>query len=156
KDECNFSYRDSDFKKNKYVLLEAEFRLDKGDTEALKKEVNETLTIRLKKYKPGIACPGSFFKNVQVKDLSRQQLEKIPKEKIVYEKIPAGYLLEEVGAKGAKKGEIEIAAFHANLFMNKGKGTSQDFFALSQEFRQKVKEKFGIELESEVQLIGFS
>ena len=156
KSECNFSYRDSDFKKNKYILLEAEFKLDKGDAETLKKEAEETLTLRLQKYKPGIACPGSFFKNVQVKDLSPEQLTKIPKDKIVYEKIPAGYLLEEVGAKGAKRGDIEVASFHANLFMNRGKGTARDFFTLSEEFRQKVKDKFGIEMEPEVQLIGFS
>ena len=156
KDECNFSYRDSDFKKNKYILLKAEFKLDKGDAETLKKEADETLSVRLQKYKPGIACPGSFFKNVQVKDLSQEQLEKIPKDKIVYGKIPAGYLLEEVGAKGARRGEIEIASFHANLFMNRGGGTAKDFFTLSEEFRQKVKDKFGIELEPEVQLIGFS
>ena len=155
KGECNFSYRDSDFKKNKYILLEVEFRLGKGDAETLKKEAAETLTLRLQKYKPGIACPGSFFKNVQVKDLTQEQLEGIPKDKIVYEKIPAGYLLEEVGAKGAKRGDIEIASFHANLFMNTGKGTARDFFTLSEEYRQKVKEKFGIELEPEVQLVGF-
>lgn len=155
KNECNFAYRDSDFKNEKYVLLEAEFKLDRGNAEALRKEAGETLAVRLKKYKPGIACPGSLFKNVQVKDLSQEQLAKIPQDKIVYEKIPAGYLLEEVGAKGAKRGEIEIAPFHANLFINRGKGTAGDFFALSEEFRQKVKEKFGIELESEVQLVGF-
>ena len=155
KSECNFSYRDSDFKKNKYVLLEVEFKLDKGDAESLKKEAAEILKVRLQKYKPGIACPGSFFKNVQVKDLTQEQLTKIPKDKIVYEKIPAGYLLEEVGAKGAKRGDIEIADFHANLFMNRGKGTAEDFFTLSEEYRRKVKEKFGINLEPEVQLVGF-
>lgn len=156
KDECNFSYRDSDFKKNKYILLEAEFKLEQGDAKVLRKEADKTLSVRLQKYKPGVACPGSFFKNIQIKDLTREQLAKIPKEKIVYGKIPAGYLLEEVGAKGARKGDIEIADFHANLFINRGKGTAQDFFALSEEFRQKVKDKFGVELEPEVQLVGFS
>ena len=156
KAECNFSYRDSDFKKTEYILLEAEFKLDAGDSSHLRKEAEETLALRLKKYKPGIACPGSFFKNVQVKDLSQEQLAKIPKDKIVYEKIPAGYLLEEVGAKGARRGDIEIADFHANLFINRGKGTARDFYSLSEEFKQKVKEKFGIVLEPEVQLIGFS
>ena len=155
KSDCKFSYRDSDFKNTKHVLLDIEFKLDKGEAESLKQEAAETLTVRLQKYKPGIACPGSFFKNVQVKDLTHEQLEGIPKDKIVYEKIPAGYLLEEVGAKGAKRGDIEIASFHANLFMNRGKGTAEDFFTLSEEYRRKVKEKFGINLEPEVQLVGF-
>ncbi len=154
KRECNFSYRESAFKKNKFILLEAEFRLDKGKKESLVKEKNETLAVRLRKYKPGIACPGSYFKNIQIKDLKKEQLTKIPKDKIVYEKIPAGYLLEVVGAKRAKRGDIEIADFHANLFINKGKGTAEDFFALAEEFKQKVKEKFAIVLEPEVQLIG--
>jgi UDP-N-acetylmuramate dehydrogenase len=155
KNDCKFSYRDSDFKNNKLILLEAEFKLAGGDENHLKKEKEETLSLRLKKYKPGLACPGSFFKNIQINDLSPEQLSAIPQEKIVYGKIPAGYLLEEVGAKGAEKGEIIIADFHANLFINKGNGTAEDFSSLAEEYKQKVKQKFGIELEPEVQLIGF-
>ena len=154
---CQFGYRESIFKKNKWVLLEAEFLFNsRVDPAELKKAAADTLTLRLKKYKPGLKCPGSFFKNIEVKDLTREQLVKIPKEKIVYEKVPAGYLLEEVGAKGKKLGKILIADFHANLFINTGGGNPTDFYNLAKTYAEKVEEKFGIKLEPEVQLVGFS
>jgi len=154
---CKFGYRESIFKKNKWVLLEAEFLFNsRVDPAELKKAAADTLTLRLKKYKPGLKCPGSFFKNIEVKDLTREQLVKIPKEKIVYEKVPAGYLLEEVGAKGKKLGKILIADFHANLFINTGGGNPTDFYNLAKTYAEKVEEKFGIKLEPEVQLVGFS
>ena len=154
---CQFGYRESIFKKNKWVLLEVEFLFkSKVSPAQLKKEAADTLTLRLKKYKPGLKCPGSFFKNIEVKDLTREQLIKIPKEKIVYGKIPAGYLLEEVGAKGKRLGKILIADFHANLFINTGGGNPTDFYKLAKTYTKKVEEKFGIKLEPEVQLVGFS
>ena len=58
--------------------------------------------IRTKKYVPGLACPGSFFKNVLVANISKTALQKIDETKIIDGKIPAGYLLEQVGAKGLK------------------------------------------------------
>lgn len=155
KSRCDFGYRDSVFKRSDLMLLEAEFDFKKGSKTDLRKEADKVLEMRFKKYRPEILCPGSFFKNILASDLSPQQLKKIPKEKIVYGKIPAGYLLEEVGAKGAQKGKIKIADYHANLFMNLGKGKATDFYKLAEKYKKKVKEKFGIELEPEVQLVGF-
>jgi UDP-N-acetylmuramoylalanine--D-glutamate ligase len=142
-------------KRSDLMLLEAEFDFEKDSKTKLRKEADKILEIRLKKYRPEILCPGSFFKNILASDLSPQQIKKIPKEKIVYGKIPAGYLLEEVGAKGAQKGKIKIADYHANFFMNLGKGKATDFYKLAEKYKKKVKEKFGIELEPEVQLVGF-
>lgn len=155
RENCGFAYRDSAFKKGNSIILEAEFRLDKDSAEKLKAESAQILKERLKKYLPGIMCPGSFFKNVLESDLTKEQLVKIPKEKILYGKIPAGYLLEMVGAKGKQLGKIKVADYHGNLFINLGGGTSRDFYILAMEYRDKVKEKFGIEFQPEVQLIGF-
>lgn len=154
KDECEFEYRGSIFKKNDYIILEVIFKLDIGKSKDLRKEADEILEKRLIKYPKGIKCPGSFFKNLVADQLSKEVLSKIPKEKIVYGKLPAGSLLEEVGAKGDKLGDIEIADYHANLFVNKGSGKAADFYALAKKYTQKVKEKYGIILEPEVQLIG--
>lgn len=157
KDECRFTYRESIFKDNKnWVILSSKFALKKGSSEDLVAKSKETIELRSKKYPPGIKCPGSFFKNIVASDLKDDVLVNIPEDKIVYGKIPAGYLLEEVGAKGDKLGGIEIASYHGNLFMNNGEGTASDFFELARKYKQKVKEKFNIELESEVQLIGFN
>lgn len=153
KAECGFAYRDSIFKKTKDLILEVTFNLENGDPEILKKESQEIKIQRNKKYPPGIKCPGSFFKNIIAENLPKEILEKIPTEKIVYGKVPAGTLLEMVGAKRDKLGDIEIAPYHANLFINTGGGTAKDFYSLAKRYVTLVKQRFGINLEPEVQLI---
>ncbi len=154
KDECEFKYRDSIFKKNGFTILEIWFKLDVGETKKLRKEADEVLEKRLVKYPKGIMCPGSFFKNLVADELPKEILKNIPKEKIVYGKIPAGSLLEEVGAKEAREGNIKIADYHANLFVNNGEGKASDFYNLAKKYADKVYEKFGIKLEPEVQLVN--
>ena len=154
KDECEFDYRDSIFKRNGMIILEVVFKLDLGKSKDLRTEADEILEKRLIKYPKGVRCPGSFFKNLIAEKLPKEILKKIPKDKIVYGKIPAGTLLEMVGAKGDKLGKIEIADYHANLFINKGEGTAKDFYNLAKKYVEKVKQKFGITLEAEVQLIN--
>ena len=63
KDECEFAYRDSGFKRNGFIILEVTFQLPSADPKELEKEAKEILQKRLAKYNPGILCPGSFFKN---------------------------------------------------------------------------------------------
>ncbi|MBU0999982.1 UDP-N-acetylmuramate dehydrogenase [Patescibacteria group bacterium] len=152
--QCWFNYRDSIFKQNKYAILEVIFQLKKGDPKALQQEAKEILAKRLVRYPPDIKCSGSFFKNLIVSEIPRGILKNIPPEKIVYGKIPAGSLLEEVGAKGQKLDGIEIAPYHANLFINKNNGTAKAFYNLAKTYAIKVKNKFGIKLEPEVQLIN--
>lgn len=154
KEDCEFDYRDSIFKRNGLIILEAVFRLEEGKSKDLRVAADEILEKRLIKYPKGIKCPGSFFKNLVAEKLPLEILKKIPKDKIVYGKIPAGTLLEMVGAKGDSLGEIKIADYHANLFINQGKGTAKEFYDLAVKWAQKVEAKYGITLEPEVQLIG--
>ncbi len=154
KEECEFGYRDSIFKKNKFTILEVWLKLDLGKTKDLERESDEILEKRLVKYPKGIKCPGSFFKNIVASTLPKEIMDKIPPEKIVYGKLPAGSLLEEVGAKGDSLGNIEIADYHANLFVNNGSGKASDFYTLAKKYADKVFEKYGIKLEPEVQLIN--
>lgn len=156
KDEGQFAYRESIFKKTKPVILEAEFNLKSSDKKTTEEETNKILEERIKKYTGSMACPGSFFKNVLVSDVSKEILAKIPKEKITFGKIPTGYLLESVGAKGMKKGKIKTSSFHANFFINTGGGRASDYYSLVMDLKNKVKEKYGITLEPEVQIIGFT
>ena len=134
--------------------MEIEIGLTPGNSQELIKESAETIKKRQAKYPPGIKCPGSFFKNIIADSLPRETIEKIPAEKIVYGKIPAGTLLEMAGAKGATMGDIEIADYHANLFINKGNGTAKDFWELARKYSDLVFEKFHIRLEPEVQFIN--
>ncbi|OGE38001.1 UDP-N-acetylenolpyruvoylglucosamine reductase [Candidatus Daviesbacteria bacterium RIFCSPLOWO2_01_FULL_39_12] len=154
KDQCGFNYRDSGFKRNHNIILEVTFQLEKADSDILAKETAEILSKRLVKYPKGIKCPGSFFKNIVTDTLPQEILQKIPKEAVVYGKLPAGYLLESVGAKGQQLDGIEIAPYHANLFVNKGSGSATAFYDLAKKYADLVKQKFGILLEPEVQLIN--
>lgn len=156
RNQCRFSYRSSIFKSNKdLVILEVEFTLNPAGKFVLKDEARKIIALRAQKYPPSLLCPGSFFKNLWVEDLPPETVNKIPKEKIVHKKVPAGYLLEAVGARGKSRGGIKIADYHGNLFINTGKGTPQDFWDIVQLHQRKVKKKFGILLEPEVQLVGF-
>lgn len=154
KAQCDFNYRDSGFKRNKFTILEIKFQLESSDPQTLRQEAQDVLSKRLIKYPPGIKCPGSFFKNIVADTLPKETLSKIPPEGIIYGKLPAGYLLEQVGAKGDSLDGIYIADYHANLFINKGGGTAQAFYDLAKKYAQKIKQKFGITLEPEVQLIN--
>lgn len=151
-----FGYRDSIFKQNKnLIVLEATF----GGFPQVKKEelLAESLQIlkkRAEKYSLDTKCPGSLFKNTPVEGLAATTLKLIPPEKIKFGKVPAGYLLEAVGAKGAQLGQIKVAENHGNTFINLGGGTAEDFYRLAKEQARKVKEKFGISLDPEVQLIN--
>lgn len=154
KDECRFDYRVSVFKKNKFIILEAVFSLSPSNPKELNKISLETIKKREIKYPPGIKCPGSFFQNIPIEKLPEEILAKVPKEFILFNKVSSGALLESVGAKGARKGHIKIAPYHANLFINDGGGNAYDFYELAKEYGQKVFEKYGIRLEPEVQLIN--
>lgn len=154
KDECQFIYRDSLFKKNRQlIVLQAEFTLELGDSETLRQKSQEIIKAREKKYPPGLKCPGSFFKNVLVKDVSPASLKLVDQSKIIDGKIPAGYLLAEAGAKGLHQGGVYIADYHGNLLINDGTATYDDVVTLAAKLKKLVQDKFGIEIEEEVRCV---
>ncbi len=148
--ECAFGYRESILKHTPWLALRVELGLKKGDRKELFAVSRKTIRVRNKKYKPGIKCPGSFFKNVLVADTPKAALKKIDPRKIIAGKIPTGYLLEEVGAKGMRSGGIAIPAFHGNLFENTGGATARDVKQLAATLKKRVYKKFGITIEEEV------
>ncbi len=150
---CDFGYRESIFKRKNYVILQTALKFDYSDKKELKKISRNIIRTREKKYLSGLRCPGSFFKNILVKEISSKALRLIDNSKIIDGKIPAGYLLEEAGAKGLGFGGIRIADFHGNLFINDGRGTANDVYKLARILKDLVRYKFGIELEEEVQYI---
>lgn len=166
KEECGFGYRESVFKRGLTrtshgktqtiypIILQVVLGLNPpvggGGKKELEKKSREIIQMREKKYRPGVRCPGSFFKNVLVKDVSKKSLALVDFSKIIDGKIPAGWLLEQVGAKGMEVGGILIADFHGNLFINSGRGKAADVKKLAVILKRQVFEKFGIELEEEV------
>ena len=154
KEECEFSYRESLFKKKPMIILSVAMNFTKSDSRKLKKISAEIISLRKQKYKPGLKCPGSFFKNVLATEVSPKILSKINQSVIISGKIPAGYLLTEIGARGMKIGDIEVSDFHGNLLINNtGSGKSEDVKKLGNLLKQKVYSKFGIMLEEEVKYL---
>ncbi|RMG69343.1 MAG: UDP-N-acetylmuramate dehydrogenase [Nitrospirae bacterium] len=68
----------------------------------------------------------------------------------------AGRMIDEAGCKGMRRGDIEVSSVHANFFINKGRGTAEDFLALMDEVRERVFRRFSVELEPEIKIIGSS
>ncbi len=148
--QCQFSYRESIFKKTKLIVLKVFCRLQSGDSNELQEVSRDIIAKRQAKYKPGVLCPGSFFKNILFSDLEEDETVYIDRAHIIAGKLPAGFLLEKVGAKGMRVGGIFVSDVHANLLVNDGTGTAGDVKKLAKILKKKVKEKFGIELEEEV------
>lgn len=150
---CGFEYRESVFKHRPWLLLRMFLRFKHGDARILRGISRKIVRLRREKYRPGLRCPGSFFKNVLVKKVSKSSLARIDRRKIIDGKIPAGYVLEQVGAKGMRVGGIAIAPFHGNLFINEGKATARDVRKLARILKRRVKKKFEICLEEEIRYL---
>jgi UDP-N-acetylmuramate dehydrogenase len=154
--ECRFRYRDSIFKEQKdYIILSAELRFSPGDPAELAKTAREIRAIRDAKYPPTMRCAGSIFKNLLLADLPPRLHREIPANVIREGKVPSAWFLEQVGAKGIRRGDIQVASYHANLIYNDGAGSASDLVSIIQELKSGVRERFAIELEEEVQYVGF-
>jgi len=165
--DCHFGYRDSIFKKKDWLVLRVCLKLKKGEPQKLLKEVNEIAKARWQKFGRHPACAGSFFKNVEVRKVSKKILAKIDPTKIIEGKISVGYLIGEAfgvspeasplkasqGLASGRPSGIHIAPFHNNFLMNDGTGTTRDLLRLAIKIKTAVQKKFGIELEEEVRYI---
>jgi len=153
--ECEFQYRESIFKRHKdWIIFSAELTLEAADRDALRQRADEILLVRNEKFPVTMKCAGSVFKNLLLKDLPAEAAARIPASVAREGKVPAAWFLEQAGAKGMVRGDIHVATYHANLIYNAGSGTAADLRALIQELKDRVRERFGIELEEEVQYVG--
>jgi UDP-N-acetylmuramate dehydrogenase len=178
--DCEFGYRDSIFKKkykNKFVILNVTFRLSKvphyntsygAIDEELKRMKVESLSIKAisdavinirtsKLPDPSlIGNAGSFFKNPEVSEYKLNELKliepSVPSFKINDDKykIPAGWLIEQCGWKGYRNGDAGVYYKQALVLVNYGKATGKEIYRLSEAIKISIKEKFRIELETEV------
>jgi UDP-N-acetylmuramate dehydrogenase len=140
KDALEFTYRSSRIKREtrairstRYVVLAATFQLTSGDPNELAKRADEFNEYRRRTQPPG-ASLGSMFKNPPG--------------------CAAGRLIDQCGLKGTRVGDAEISSVHANFFVNRGRATASDVKALIDLAQQRVKAKFGIELELEIEALG--
>ena len=152
--DCQFAYRSSIFKKNKEIILEVVFQLTKGNKEKSQKQIKKYLTIRKNKI-PIYPSAGSIFKNIEQRTMNNKQLKLIPKEKIKNDMVPAGYLIEQCGLKGRQINGAKISQPHANFIVNLGRAKAKDVIALIELCKREVKNKFKVNLEEEIQYLGF-
>ncbi len=151
--ELDFGYRHSLFKQDRaLILLNCQLRLGPGKGN-LQEIADTILEERSGKYPPGMKCPGSYFKNLTVEELDEDQRKRIPPSFVMHGKIPAGKLLEAVGANGARKGDAAIASYHGNLIVNTGRATARDVAWLAGTYARRVQESFGVRLEPEIRII---
>ena len=153
---CKFRYRESIFKRHKdWVIFSAELHLDQAPSDELRHTADGILTIRNAKYPPTMKCAGSIFKNLILAELPVDLQSRVPERVVREGKVPSAYFLEEVGAKGMTRGDIRVAEYHANLIYNAGQGTASQLCGVISELKTRVRDRFGLELEEEVQYVGF-
>jgi UDP-N-acetylmuramate dehydrogenase len=116
-----------------HVVLAATFQLMSADPIELAKKATEFNDYRRRTQPPG-ASMGSMFKNPPGN--------------------AAGRLIDQCGLKGMRVGDAEISTMHANFFVNHGQAKASDVKALIDLARERVIQKFGIELELEIELLG--
>jgi UDP-N-acetylmuramate dehydrogenase len=154
-EECEFHYRESVFKQHKeWIIFSTELRLDPADAAELRKTADDILKVRNEKFPVTMKCAGSIFKNLLWKELPPAVAAEVPASAVREGKVPAAWFLEQVGAKGFRRGDIHVADYHANLIYNAGSGTAVDLYAVIGDLKARVRERFGIELEEEVQYVG--
>ncbi len=154
---CQFAYRESIFKRHKdWIILSATIRLAPGNAAGLAAKASEIRSIRDAKYPPTMRCAGSIFKNLLFRELPVSVQGEVPPTLVREGKVPAAWFLEQVGAKGLRFGDIQVADYHANLIYNDGGGTAADVRAAIAELKARVEARFHFEIEEEVQYVGFA
>ena len=181
--ECKFGYRESIFKNEekgkhfitgvvfklhkkpdfniKYGAIEDELKKDSQTPISIRKISDAVIRIRESKLPnpKEIGNAGSFFKNPEI---SKEQADKL-KEKfpglVAYPinekttKVAAGWLIENAGWKGFKKGDFGVHKNQALVLVNYGNATGKEIVELSNQIIHSIQEKFGIQLEREVNLV---
>ncbi|MBV9961851.1 MAG: UDP-N-acetylmuramate dehydrogenase [Parafilimonas sp.] len=181
--DCEFGYRESVFKrkyKDEFVILNVTFRLNKVpvfntsygaiEQELEKMKVQElsiqaisqaVINIRSSKLPnpKQIGNAGSFFKNPTISFTEYQTLQQVhtlmPHYKVddLHIKVPAAWLIEQCGWKGYKNGDAGVHINQPLVLVNYANATGKEIYNLSEEIKRSVQNKFGIELEREVNII---
>jgi UDP-N-acetylmuramate dehydrogenase len=134
-DQFAYDYRSSVIKtgEKQAVVLSATFKMEISTPAVVKGKIS-AIAEKRQSSQPSGASLGSMFKN--------------PPGDF------AGRLIEQTGLKGTRVGDVEISPLHGNFFLNKGKATATDIASMIAQVRDQVYEKFGVELELEIQFIG--
>ena len=134
--EIDFSYRHSTFPEDE-ILVSAAFTLKEKPAKEIQSQRAQASQGRKDTQPLKFRSAGSVFKN--------------PKPDLA-----AGYLIDQAGLKGTRRGDAEISPKHANFFVNHGQAKAADVVALIRLAKKTVQEKFDINLELEIKTLGFA
>ena len=157
-EEMEFGYRESRVKHSSDIVLRAHLELTPGDPEQLKEELNKTVESRKASQPLYAGSAGCMFKNYEIKDeadIERLRDKLIPEEMLEARRVSAGWLIDHADLKGEKIGNAQVSNEHANFVVNLGGATADEVVQLISVVKMKIRERFGIQLQEEVQLIGF-
>jgi UDP-N-acetylmuramate dehydrogenase len=132
--DCAFSYRESRFKHSGEVVLGATLRLGKGEPSAIGERVAEHQAQRQATQPLADQNAGSVFRNP-------------PGDH-------AGRLIDEAGLKGRRVGSAMVSLLHANFIVTERDGRAVDVRALGDVVRATVADRFGVELQYEIEFVG--
>jgi len=168
--DCQFSYRDSIFRKNKnLIILSAALQLKKGNKKVIKNKIKKNLEQRKQTQPLNFPSAGSIFKNLPAFPagflVEEDKSSSLPfavarvfrgeEDKSSSLPFAVARVIEKCGLKGKKIGKVKISEKHANFILNLGKGKAKDVIKLIKLIKKKVKNKFKINLEEEIQFLGF-
>ncbi|MCD8239199.1 MAG: UDP-N-acetylmuramate dehydrogenase [Clostridiales bacterium] len=132
--DCNFGYRISRIMREGMIVLKAEFKLTPGDRALISEKMNDLAKKRSDKQPLNYPSAGSTFKRP--------------------EGYFAGKLIEDTGLRGFSIGGAQVSEKHCGFIINRGEATSSDIYSLICEVQKRVFDKFGVELQREVRLVG--
>lgn len=145
-DECDFGYDHSRFQKSGEVILGVEFTLRPGDPVISQQLIAKATHYRASTQPLGMPSSGCIFQNVpntpHLQQLFPQFAEKTH--------VPGGFLIDQAGLKGVRRGSLEVSQKHAAFIVNHGDGSSRDLLELIEHIKNTVKDKFAVELQEEV------
>ncbi|MBX5435586.1 MAG: UDP-N-acetylmuramate dehydrogenase [Alicyclobacillaceae bacterium] len=132
--DLKFGYRYSVLKDHPMIVVAASFRLEPGDKAEMLKKVRAWSLRRAGTQPLSLPNCGSVFRNPAGTH--------------------AGFLIEQVGLKGLRRGDAQISEKHANFIVNLGRATASDVLWLMRHAQETVRREFGVELETEVRIVG--
>lgn len=133
-DECEFGYRTSIFSRNDYIALGAKIKLEKGNYDEIKAEMDRLKAMRCEKQPLDMPSAGSTFKR--------------PVGNF------AGGLIEKAGLKGFRYKNAMVSDKHAGFVVTCGESSAKEVMYVIDTVRNTVNDKFGIMLEPEVKMVG--
>lgn len=158
--DCHFAYRNSIFKEedSRYIIWKAFLKLTKGNQPEIQELVGKYIEHRTKT-QPRLPSAGSVFKNFDADFIKAENIDlyELAEEKGVIKnnKIAAGWVIDQLDLRGKKIGGAKISLEHANFIVNTGDATAKDVITLISFVKQKVRDKYKIQLHEEIQYLGF-